>query len=314
MKSFLITFKPSAESPERGWPLEELQKLVQHYRRHGTVEANWRFANRKDVSIRDRVFLLLQGKSGPAIIGYGSLTGKPHNDRGTWRVPVRFDALTDPSKEVLATRDEVLGIEGGQRLWRSQASGVRIPDGMAAEIENLVVGQPPKPNNGGSASNPDWTRDELIVALNVYLKHRPNPPGKGSPEIIELSGLLNRLGDKLFLAANRASTFRNENGVYMKLMNFRRLDPEYTAEGRTGLSRGAKAEEEVWAAFADDPARCRSVAQAIIAVLDDADDASTWRSRGTTASRRPSKAVYSHELTWPGSAVAPWSRANANRL
>jgi hypothetical protein len=33
--------------------------------------------------------------------------------------------------------------------------------------------------------------------------------------------------------------FRNPNGVYMKLMNFRRLDVEFQAQGKTGLTRGA---------------------------------------------------------------------------
>src|SRR5436305_2081398 len=58
-------------------------------------------------------------------------------------------------------------------------------------------------------------------------------------------------------------------GSIMKLMNFRRLDPEYTAEGKKGLTRGAKADEEVWAEFAGAPDRCRKVAQAIIAALDE---------------------------------------------
>ena len=62
----------------------------------------------------------------------------------------------------------------------------------------------------------------------------------------------------------------------MKLMNFRRLDPEYTTEGKKGLSRGAKADEEVWAEFADDPVRCHNVALAIIAALDVTDSASSW--------------------------------------
>lgn len=31
-------------------------------------------------------------------------------------------------------------------------------------------------------SNTDWVRDELILALNLYLKHRPNPPNKASKE------------------------------------------------------------------------------------------------------------------------------------
>jgi predicted HNH restriction endonuclease len=101
-------------------------------------------------------------------------------------------------------------------------------------------------------SNPDWVRDELILALNIYLKHRPNLPGKDSEDILSLSTLLNRLGEKLFSPEERSDTFRNVNGVYMKLMNFRRLDPQYTAGGRMGLVRGAKAEEEVWAEFASE--------------------------------------------------------------
>lgn len=151
---------------------------------------------------------------------------------------------------------------------------MHIPAGIAAELELLVVAKPAKPKEA-SKENPDWTRDELIVALDVYLQHRPNPPGKTSRRIIELSDLLNRIGAKLFSTVNRASTFRNVSGAYMKLMNFRRLDPEYTAEGKKGLTRGAKADEEVWAEFAGDPERCRKVAQAIIAALDD-EGVSSW--------------------------------------
>jgi hypothetical protein len=93
-------------------------------------------------------------------------------------------------------------------------------------LETLVVGKAPKPWIEKIASNPDWTRDELIVALSFYLKHRPNPPSKDSEAIADLSRILNRLGEKLFPPEQRAATFRNENGVYMKLMNFCRLDPE----------------------------------------------------------------------------------------
>jgi len=39
MKSFLITFKPASESPERGWLLENLQKLVRRVRAAGRVES-----------------------------------------------------------------------------------------------------------------------------------------------------------------------------------------------------------------------------------------------------------------------------------
>jgi len=116
-------------------------------------------------------------------------------------------------------------------------------------------------------TNPDWTRDEHILALNLYLKSREKPPAKDGAEIIQLSELLNQLGDRLFAPEDRQETFRNPAGVYMKLMNFRRLDPLYIESGRVGLPRGAGGEEEVWNEFSNDPARCEAVAAAIVASL-----------------------------------------------
>jgi predicted HNH restriction endonuclease len=108
-------------------------------------------------------------------------------------------------------------------------------------------------------------RDELILALDAYLRYAGNSPGKDSAEIHDLSQTLNRLAR--YLGLTRADRFRNSNGVYMKLMNFRRFDPTFTAAGKVGLSRGGKAEEYVWHEFAGNPARCREVAETIRAVL-----------------------------------------------
>jgi 5-methylcytosine-specific restriction enzyme A len=274
MNTFLITFKPAAENPDRGWPLEELQKLVSRQDAGEQVVEAWRFNNRRNISLGDRVFLLCQGKLGPAIIGYGNIAGEQRNNAG--QLPVRFEALVDPTAEVLADQQDLLRIGGGQKVWRTQSSGVKLADSIGLELEALVVGKSPRPRAEEWASNPDWKRDELILALNVYLQHRPNPPGKGSREILELSIALNRLGAKLFSAEERARTFHNENGVYMKLMNFRRFDPKYTVEGKTGLVRGARAEEEVWKEFAEDPVRCRQVAEAIVASLDDPEVEQVW--------------------------------------
>lgn len=276
MKSFLITFKPAAENPERGWPEEELQKLVQRCRAGERVLQSWRFHNRKDVALGDRVFLLLQGKGGPAIIGCGKVAGGPEKLSGKWHVAVRFESLAYPRTEVFANREDLLVIGRGRKFWSTQSSGVLLEESVGTQLEALVVGVSPKARGGESASNPDWTRDELILALNFYLQHRPNPPRKNSEQIRSLSGIMKRLGEKLFPVGSHADTFRNENSVYMKLMNFRRLDPQYTAEGKTGLGRGAKAEEEVWAAFAEDPVRCKQVAAAIVASLDDPEVGPTW--------------------------------------
>lgn len=109
--------------------------------------------------------------------------------------------------------------------------------------------------------NAPWSRDELILALDLYMRHRVSPPAKDSPEIEDLSEVLNQLGD--VLRQRTSGTYRNTNGVYMKLMNFRRFDPDYTAEGKTGLTRGNQDEARVWNQFASDPARLNEVAQFI---------------------------------------------------
>jgi 5-methylcytosine-specific restriction enzyme A len=126
----------------------------------------------------------------------------------------------------------------------------------------------------GGERNPSWTRDELILALDLYLRFKGNPPGKSSAEIIGLSALLNSLSAS---RADGRSDFRNPNGVYMKLMNFRRFDPVYQAQGKSGLVRGNKLEDVVWKEFASDTQRLARTAEAIRANLDvSADDADPY--------------------------------------
>jgi 5-methylcytosine-specific restriction enzyme A len=121
--------------------------------------------------------------------------------------------------------------------------------------------------------NPTWVRDELILALDMYLQYAGNPPRKGSSEIDELSEILNRLGRYLGIATE--DRFRNVNGVYMKLMNFRRFDPVFTEAGKRGLSRGGQAEEEVWNTFASAPERCHVVSETIRQALAAAQNGET---------------------------------------
>ena len=105
--------------------------------------------------------------------------------------------------------------------------------------------------------NPTWSRDELILALDLYVRYKGNPPGKAAPEVLELSSLLNSL------ARGANSDFRNANGVYMKVMNFRRFDPIFVAQGKFGLQRGGLDEAIVWQIFANDVDRLTTTSKAI---------------------------------------------------
>ena len=111
---------------------------------------------------------------------------------------------------------------------------------------------------------PPWTRDELILALDLYTTDPLWPPSKNSREIRALSQTLNKLGAMLGAGGDK---YRNPNSVYMKLMNFRRLDSRFIAAGKAGLTRGGKTEEEVWGDFGDDRDRLRATADAIKAAI-----------------------------------------------
>lgn len=95
-----------------------------------------------------------------------------------------------------------------------------------------------------SHRNPPWSDEELTLALDLYL--RRGQPSATDSEVRDLSRLLNRLS-----AHSRSgdATFRNPNGVAMKLGNFSRYDPAYPGKG---LSRGNQREEIIWERYADD--------------------------------------------------------------
>ena len=110
--------------------------------------------------------------------------------------------------------------------------------------------------------SPSWTKDELILALDLYFEHHPSHISQSHAKVIELSELLHKLPTH----ANRPNVgrFRNPNGVYMKLCNSLRFDPSYTG---TGLTRGGKLEEQIWKEFANDRQRLTQVANAIKAAV-----------------------------------------------
>jgi 5-methylcytosine-specific restriction protein A len=72
--------------------------------------------------------------------------------------------------------------------------------------------------------NPIWTRDESILALDLYLKCKPSLPGDEDERVIALSNLLNNL--PIHPNNVRGQNFRNPDGVTFKLGNFRHIDPE----------------------------------------------------------------------------------------
>lgn len=78
-----------------------------------------------------------------------------------------------------------------------------------------------------------WSRDELILAINLYCKLPFGRLHSRNPEIIQLAHLINR----------------TPNSVALKLSNFASLDPSLQARGIRGAYNTSKLDGEIWKEF-----------------------------------------------------------------
>ena len=105
---------------------------------------------------------------------------------------------------------------------------------------------------------PAWSDDELILALDLYYSEPRAQGNKRHPAITELSETLRSLG--IFPAFADNPRFRNAQGVYLKLMNFRALDPDHPGAGMSGASAKDRA---VFDRFSGDQAELHRLATII---------------------------------------------------
>jgi 5-methylcytosine-specific restriction protein A len=114
-----------------------------------------------------------------------------------------------------------------------------------------------------------WLRDELILALDLYRREGRSPT---HDSVEALSRLLRAIPIEPELAQN--PSFRNFAAVTLKVSNFVAIDPSATTKG---MSRGGRADAEVFRDFWPDPTRLASTAEAIRSAIasgdaHDADD------------------------------------------
>lgn len=112
--------------------------------------------------------------------------------------------------------------------------------------------------------NPAWTRDELILALDLYFRVPPWTIGGQHIEVLKLSDELNRLSAHVDVPD--AKRYRNPSGCYMKLMNLRSLDPSQDGHGLKGAGNN---DREVWAEFSEGRDELVRMAAAIRVTLND---------------------------------------------
>lgn len=83
------------------------------------------------------------------------------------------------------------------------------------------------------AKSNNRTREETIIAFNVYCKVPFKNSSKTNPTIIKYANIIGR----------------SPSALNMKIGNFGRLDPELKKLGISGLVNGSKLEEDIWNEF-----------------------------------------------------------------
>jgi putative restriction endonuclease len=106
-----------------------------------------------------------------------------------------------------------------------------------------------------------WTREELIIAFNLYCKIPFGKIDQDNPEIITLAKILNR----------------TPAAVSWKLANLASLDPTLKKRNIAGASHGSKLDAEVWNEFNGDWDRLAFESESLLALkmgklVDDVSD------------------------------------------
>lgn len=114
-------------------------------------------------------------------------------------------------------------------------------------------------------SNPNWTREELILALDLFFrKGGDRMPGDTDPDVIELAALLRSL--PIHPPEARAGNFRTAGSIAFKCGNFMRFLPE-----GGGPHHGGHLDEVVWNEFHGDRDRLRAEADELRRLAKDPD-------------------------------------------
>lgn len=103
--------------------------------------------------------------------------------------------------------------------------------------------------------NPNWNRDETILALEAFFALDGRNPSSKDPLIVALSETLRAL--PYHGEAARKPTFRNPDGAAFKVQNLR------SRQTGKGLGNVSRMDREIWDEFGDKPAEVSRLATLI---------------------------------------------------
>lgn len=107
--------------------------------------------------------------------------------------------------------------------------------------------------------NPKWTFEETVLALGLLARSNWHVPAKSSADVQQLSETLRSLA--VHPDTDRNETFRNADGVYLKLINLLSLHPAKASH--KGL-RSSRMDRQVWKRYWQSTEELRGLARTIL--------------------------------------------------
>ena len=97
-----------------------------------------------------------------------------------------------------------------------------------------------------------WSRDEMMLALNLYLKLPFGRLDRKTPEVVHLAKIIGR----------------TPNAVALRLVNFAAYDPILAKRGISGMTHGGKSCKEFWDEFVNDREKVLFESERILAKIE----------------------------------------------
>ena len=164
MKTFLFAHNPN------NWEWTDLSDIIQKLDEGGYYCDHWSIKSHKQVSIGDRAFLMRLGANvmNKGIFGSGYVKSEPsllphwrEEEKMAYRVDIEFEILSE---------EPIIAIEELHRLptynWTPRASGIKIPENVASQLEGLWFEKTFKKSNG-----PTFRRKEKVIFNEGVLKY-----------------------------------------------------------------------------------------------------------------------------------------------
>jgi hypothetical protein len=133
--AFLLTWSPLKV------PWTDLSRMARRVRQGARVRDRWSCAHSKQIRRGDRLFMLRQGAEPRGLFASGRAITDWY-EGPNWRGPgychyvdLVYDVLLDPARDALLPRELLRSGRLARMHWDTQSSGVRIPDEVAAELE-----------------------------------------------------------------------------------------------------------------------------------------------------------------------------------